>query len=213
MYKDMKIVMLGIIGAGKGTQAVMLSEYLNIPHISTGDIFREAAEKGTELGIKARKIMKAGGLVSDDIVIGIVQNRISQKDVEKGFILDGFPRTISQAEELDKIEDLDQVIYITIPEEEVIKRLTSRCSCEECGKPYNSCLDNIKEGDDCRECGGRVFKREDDSEDTIRIRINNYIEQTKPLIDYYRDSNILKEVDGTKNISEVFEVIKQVIAE
>jgi adenylate kinase len=205
----MKLVMLGIVGAGKGTQAVRLAEFVNVPHISTGDIFRDAVEKGTELGLKAKQIMNEGGLVPDELVLGIVQERLSQADVAGGYILDGFPRTINQAEEFDKIESLDNVIYITIPEEEVIKRLTGRRNCEKCNAQYNTYLDNID--DTCKKCGGKIVKRDDDNEETIKVRIVNYINQTQPLIDYYKQKNILIEIDGTKSIDEVFENVKQSI--
>lgn len=205
----MKIVMLGILGAGKGTQAEKLSQYLNIPHISTGDIFRDAVEKDTELGVKAKKIMKEGKLVSDEVVSGIVKDRINQPDTGNGYILDGFPRTISQAQEFDKIENLDIVFYITIPEEEVLIRLKGRRVCENCNTQYNTHLDDI--GDICRKCGGRIIKREDDNEDTIKVRVENYINQTKPLIDYYRNKSILREIDGTSSINEVFESIRTLV--
>ena len=203
-----KLVMLGIIGAGKGTQAEKLSRYLSIPHISTGDIFRSAVEKGSELGLKAQKIMKEGKLVPDDIVLGIVKERIIQPDVENGYILDGFPRTLKQAEEFDEIENLDMVLYITIPQEEVLKRLMGRRICESCNAQYSIYFNKT---DVCEKCGGKIVKREDDNEETIKVRIENYMNQTKPLITYYKSKCILREIDGTGDIDKIFKAITDVI--
>ncbi|MGM0441120.1 MAG: adenylate kinase [Elusimicrobiota bacterium] len=204
-----KIVMLGIVGAGKGTQAKRLSRYLDIPHISTGEIFREAVKKKTPLGLKAKSIMEAGDLVPDDIVIGIVEERLKEDDAQDGYILDGFPRTITQAKEFDKLEDLDRVFYITIPEEESVKRLKGRRICSKCKKEYNIYLAD----DDTEECpcGGKLIQREDDKEETVKIRIDNYIEQTEPLIEYYRKNNLLVEIDGDQEIDEVFSNIKETL--
>lgn len=204
-----KIVMLGIVGAGKGTQAKKLSKYLDIPHISTGEIFREAVKKETPLGLKAKSIMESGDLVPDDIVIGIVEDRLKEPDARDGYILDGFPRTINQAKEFDKLEDLDRVFYITIPEEESIRRLKGRRICRDCKKEYNVYLeDNYT--DTC-ECGGNLVQREDDKEDTVKVRIKNYIEQTEPLIEYYKNNGILVEIDGDRKIDEVFAGIKKTL--
>lgn len=206
----MKIVMLGIMGAGKGTQAKNLSGYLKVPHISTGEIFRIAVEEKTELGLKAQEIMKKGEYVPDDIVTGIVKQRISRDDVDNGYILDGFPRTINQAEELSKIDDLDHVFYITIPDEEVLRRLMGRRSCEVCNAQYNIHLD--ESGPTCKKCGGKIIMREDDNEETIKIRLKNYLDQTEPLIDYYRKKNILDEIDGNRSIEEVFNSLKELVS-
>ena len=162
--------MLGIVGAGKGTQARKLAEYLSVPHISTGDIFRNAVNEKTQIGLKAREIMKNGGLVPDEIVLEIVKDRIKRPDTENGYILDGFPRTIKQAVEFDKEEDIKRVFYIALPEDEVIRRLNNRRICTECKTEHS-----IAEGNDnfCKKCGSRLIRREDDKESTIRTRIKN----------------------------------------
>lgn len=205
----MKIVMLGMIGAGKGTQAKKISQYLNIPHISTGDIFRVASRSKTELGLKAEKIMKAGLLVSDDVVLGIVKERINQPDTDNGYILDGFPRTLNQAVDFEKIEDLNIVFYITVLENEVLRRLKGRRVCKFCNKEHNVYLD--EDVAKCTECGERLIQRTDDKDETVKVRIKNYILQTKPLIDYYRKKSILKRIDGNQDIKKVFEGIREFI--
>lgn len=201
--------MLGMVGAGKGTQARKLSEYLKLPHISTGDIFRDAAEKKTPLGLQARQIMIDGGLVPDEIVLGIVRQRLGQNDACNGYILDGFPRTLNQAWEFEKTEKLDLVFYIDVPEEEVVQRLKGRRVCENCKAQYNVYLnpDLVK----CIECGGKLKQREDDREETVRVRIKNYIRQTEPLISYYKEAGILKTINGKQDISGVFEEIKNFV--
>jgi len=201
-----RFVMLGIPGAGKGTQAKKLSEQLGIIHVSTGDIFRDAVKDGSELGKKAGRIMASGKLVPDDIVIAIVRERLSKKDASGGYILDGFPRTLNQAREFDKIVDLDAVVYITLEPGEAVSRLKGRRSCGCCGGQFNVYLDNI-ETDECPECSESLIQREDDTEETVKVRINTYIEQTSPLIDYYSRKGLLKEVNGNQSILNVYKDI------
>jgi len=205
-----KIVMLGLPGAGKGTQAEKLSQYLGVPHISTGDIFRDAARRETSLGLKAKEIMKEGGLVSDDTVLGIVKDRLNQPDTENGYILDGFPRTLNQAKEFDKFEKPDVVLYVELPADEAVNRLKGRRVCSKCRAQYNIYLDD-KGLEKCRKCGGELIQREDDREETVKIRIDNYRNQTDPLVDYYRQKGILKTIDGDQKIESVFESVKSVL--
>ena len=201
-------VMLGIPGAGKGTQATRLSRDLGIPHISTGDIFREAARSGSELGRQASQIMSEGKLVPDDIVIGIVRERLSQPDTEKGYILDGFPRTINQAREFSRVQELDAVIYVALPSEEAVNRLKGRRSCSSCGSQFNVYLDSL-EDETCPKCGGRLIQRDDDREETVKVRISTYTGQTEPLINYYSEKSLLREVDGSQSIDEVYTDIRR----
>ena len=208
MNKGRKIVMLGIIGAGKGTQSKMIARYCGIPHISTGDIFREAVKNDDELGRKTRQIMKDGGLVPDSIVIDIVKNRLQQPDTENGYILDGFPRTTNQAAEFSKVETLDIVFYISLEEEEVLKRLRGRRICAACKAEQNIYLDKGSR-DKCRKCGGTLIQREDDKEETIKVRIKTYLEQTQPLIEYYMGKELLVEINGNQDIDAVFGDIKK----
>jgi adenylate kinase len=206
MMPDNRYVMLGIMGAGKGTQAKKLAGFLEIVHISTGDIFRDAVEKKTELGLKAREIMNEGRLVPDEVVVQIVKERVEEPDTGSGFILDGFPRTLNQAEKFNTCGNIDKVFYITIDEDEVLKRLMGRRVCESCNKDYNVYLEDVPE--QCAECSGDIIIREDDNEATIRKRIANYFENTKPLVDYYGGKDILIEIDGMKDVNAVFESIK-----
>ncbi|MBN2407958.1 MAG: adenylate kinase [Elusimicrobia bacterium] len=204
----MKIVMLGIIGAGKGTQSKMIARHCGIPHISTGDIFREAVKNEDDLGRKTREIMKSGGLVPDSIVIDIVRKRLQKPDAQKGYILDGFPRTTNQAVEFGKGESVSIVFYISLKEDEVLRRLKGRRICAACKAEQNIYLDKDAR-DTCRKCGGRLIQREDDTEETIRVRIKTYLEQTQPLIEYYREKGLLSEIDGSQDIDAVFADIKK----
>lgn len=198
-----KIVMLGIPGAGKGTQAKKLSGEFNIIHISTGDIFRDSVKDGSELGKKAKKIMVSGGLLPDDIVLAIVKERLHKEDATSGYILDGFPRTLPQARQFDRIEKLDNVIYITLAPEEAVSRLKGRRSCSSCQGQFNVYLNRI-EAESCPECYQELIQREDDKDETVEVRINTYIDQTAPLIDYYARKGILKKIDGNRSIEEVY---------
>jgi len=205
----LRLVIFGPPGAGKGTQAKMLSERLGIPHIATGDMFREAVKAGTELGRLAKQYMDRGELVPDNIVIGLVEERLRQPDCSKGFILDGFPRTVKQAEALDDVLaklgiGLDAVINLEVGEDEVIKRLSLRRTCKKCGAVYHLIFNPPREDERCDRCGGPLYQRDDDKEETVRNRLKVYRQQTKPLLDYYRQRGLLRDVDGEKPIDEVF---------
>ncbi|MCR5608161.1 MAG: adenylate kinase [Lachnospiraceae bacterium] len=214
----MKIIMLGAPGAGKGTQAKKIAEKYSIPHISTGDIFRANIKNGTELGKKAKTYMDQGLLVPDELVVDLVIDRFAQDDCANGYVLDGFPRTIPQAEALDaalaKInEKIDYAINVEVPDENIIKRMSGRRACVSCGATYH--LEHIppkKEGI-CDTCGAELILRDDDKPETVQKRLNVYHEQTQPLIDYYTSKNVLKEVDGTVDMAEVFAAIVKVLGE
>ncbi len=212
----MNIIMLGPPGAGKGTQAKMLVEGLGIPQISTGDMLRAAVKDGTELGKKAKEYMDAGKLVPDEVVIGIVKERLAQPDCEKGFILDGFPRTIPQAEALDRVLEelgkrIDYVINVAVPNEELITRLTGRRTCRQCGAMYHVVFNPPREEGRCDKCGGELYQRDDDKEETIRQRLEVYEAQTAPLIEYYERKGVLYNVDGTGAIEEIFQSVLEVL--
>lgn len=206
----MKLILLGPPGAGKGTQAKMLTEKFTIPQISTGDILRAAVKDGTEMGKKAKEYMDAGGLVPDEVVVGIVRDRLQESDCNNGFILDGFPRTVAQADALqvslvDMGKDLDSVISIDVDAEALVERLTGRRTCKDCGRGYHITFDPSKEEGKCDACGGTLFQRDDDQEETIRKRLQVYADQTSPLISYYKDAGLLMELDGMQPIAEVQE--------
>ncbi len=212
----MNVILLGPPGGGKGTQAKRIVEKYGIPHIATGDILRDAVAKGTELGKKAKEYMDRGELVPDEIVIGIVKERLKQPDCEKGFLLDGFPRTIKQAEALDEMlkelgKKIDAVIYIDVPEEEVVKRIAYRRVCRNCGAVYNLIYSPPKEDNKCDKCGGELYQRDDDREEVVRQRFKVYMENTAPLIEYYERRGILYRVDGTKSIDEVWQQIDGIL--
>lgn len=205
----MRIIIFGPPGAGKGTQAKMLAERLGIPHIATGDMLREAVKAGTELGKLAKQYMDRGELVPDDIVVGIVEERLSQPDCSKGFILDGFPRTIKQAEALDSVlarlkMRVDVVINLEVGEDEIVKRLSLRRTCRNCGAVYHLVFNPPKEDEKCDKCGGPLYQRDDDREETVRNRLRVYRQQTEPLLNYYRQRGLLKDIDGEGSINEVF---------
>jgi len=205
----MNLILLGPPGAGKGTQAKFVSEKYKIPHISTGDMFRETAQSGSELGRKLQEFMTSGKLVTDEIVIGVVETRLAKQDTAKGFLLDGFPRTVSQAQSLDRIlsdknHKIDAVLSITLADEEVIKRLSSRRVCVACGASYNTITQPPRADNICDKCKGKVIQRQDDNAQTIRQRLKVYNEQTSPLIEYYTKEGILKVVDGSGSVEAVF---------
>lgn len=206
----MRLILLGPPGAGKGTQAVMIAEKLNIPHISTGDIFRNNIKMGTELGKKAKEFIDKGMLVPDEVTIGIVKDRLQQDDCRKGFILDGFPRTIPQAEYLEEALNnmnmpLDYAVDIEVPDEDIVKRLSGRRVCTKCGSTYHMAYNPPKQSGVCDKCGETVIQREDDKEETIVNRLKTYHEQTEPLIDFYEKRDKLLKVDGRGTIEETFE--------
>jgi adenylate kinase len=209
-----RVVLLGAPGAGKGTQAKMLIDRFKIPQISTGDILRKAVADGTPLGREAKAVMDSGGLVSDKIVLGLVEERLKQPDCANGFILDGFPRNTAQAEALDKLLagvqiPLTVALAVDVEKGELLKRLTGRRTCKACQQMYNVHFTPPKKEGVCDKCGGGLFQRDDDKEETIRKRLEVYDTQTAPLIDYYRRKNIMKTVMGVGSIDDIF---KKVVA-
>ena len=205
----MKIIMLGAPGAGKGTQAKRIAKKYNIPHISTGDIFRANIKEGTELGKRAKEYMDKGELVPDDITIGMLLDRIHKSDCKDGFVLDGFPRTIPQAksltEALSKLnEKIDYAINIDVPDDSIITRMSGRRACLSCGSTYHIKYSAPKKENICDNCGSELVIRDDDKPETVKKRLDVYHKQTQPLIDYYDNENILANVDGTKDMEEVF---------
>lgn len=212
----MRIVLLGAPGAGKGTQAKMLIEKYRIPQISTGDILRKAVADGTPLGKEAKAIMERGELVPDKIVLGLVEERLKQDDCKNGFILDGFPRNTAQAEALDKLLNdlnmpLDSALSVDVPKEDLMKRLTGRRTCKNCQQMYNIYYSPPKKEGVCDKCGGELFQRDDDKEETIKKRLDVYEAQTAPLIDYYKKKGILKTVEGVGSIDEIFKKVCSVL--
>jgi len=198
---------MGPPGSGKGTQAAFISKEMDIPHISTGDMFRKAIRDNTELGVKAKEYMDAGKLVPDEVTIGIVRERLQEPDCKKGFLLDGFPRTVAQAEALDEIlasldMQLDAVIDIQVPREELLKRLTGRRMCK-CGASYHITFSPPLQDGKCDKCGGDLYQRQDDTEETINNRLDVYNEQTKPLIEFYAKQGLLKNINGNQEIELV----------
>ncbi len=212
----MNIIFLGPPGAGKGTQAKVLIEKFNIPQISTGDMLRENVAKGTELGMKAKEYMEKGQLVPDEIILSMVKERLSQPDAQKGFILDGFPRTVAQAEALDKIleemgKKIEYVLALIVPDEELVIRLTGRRTCKKCGMMYHIKFKPPKEEGKCDVCGGELYQRPDDNEETVRNRLKVYHEATAPLLDYYKKKEVLFEVDGSKTIEEITQQLLKIL--
>lgn len=204
----MKLILLGPPGAGKGTQAKMLTEYFDIPQISTGDILRSAVKDGTPMGLRAKDCMVSGLLVPDEIVVGIVRERLQQTDCLSGFILDGFPRTVPQADALRETltgldKELDAVVSLTVNTEALVGRLTGRRTCRDCGRGYHVVFDPSRLESRCDVCGGELYQREDDREETIRKRLSIYTEQTAPLEAYYAKAGLLVSVDGMQEISVV----------
>ena len=212
----MKIIMLGAPGAGKGTQAKMIADKYGVPHISTGDIFRANIKNGTELGMEAKKYMDQGLLVPDELTVRILLDRVAQDDCKNGYVLDGFPRTIPQAEVLDseltKLGDhIDYAINVDVPDENIVKRMSGRRACLTCGATYH--IEHVppkKEGI-CDVCGSELVLRDDDKPETAKHRLNVYHEQTQPLIDFYTEKGVLKTVDGTVPMEEVFAAITAIL--
>ena len=210
----MRLLIMGRPGAGKGTQAVNIREFYEIPHISTGDMFREAIKEGTKLGLLAKSYMDQGGLVPDDVTIGIVKERLLKDDAKKGFLLDGFPRTILQAEALDSFLNeqgikLDAVLNVDVPAEKLIRRMVGRRVCKTCGATYHVEFNPPKKDGICDNCGATLIQRADDTEATAKNRLEVYDRNTAPLLEYYEKQNILKVVNGDKPLDEVFESIKE----
>ena len=212
----MKIIMLGAPGAGKGTQAKMIADKYGVPHISTGDIFRANIKNGTELGMEAKKYMDQGLLVPDELTVRILLDRVAQDDCKNGYVLDGFPRTIPQAEVLDseltKLGDhIDYAINVDVPDENIVKRMSGRRACLTCGATYH--IEHVppkKEGI-CDVCGSELVLRDDDKPETVKNRLNVYQEKTQPLIDFYTEKGVLKTVDGTVPMEEVFAAITAIL--
>jgi adenylate kinase len=212
----MNIILLGPPGAGKGTQAKRMIERYGIPQISTGDMLRAALKEGTPLGLEAKKFMDQGQLVPDSVVIGLVKERIQKDDCKKGYMLDGFPRNVSQAEALDKmlselVQKVDDVISIEVPSSELVGRLTGRRTCRNCGSGFHVMFDPPKKDGVCDKCSGELYQRDDDNETTVKSRLDVYDKQTKPLIDYYLKQTKLRAIPGVGAMEEIFGRITAVL--
>ncbi|MBC1753697.1 adenylate kinase [Listeria seeligeri] len=213
----MKLVLMGLPGAGKGTQAEQIVEKYNIPHISTGDMFRAAMKNNTELGKKAKSFMDNGDLVPDEITNGIVRERLAEDDAKNGFLLDGFPRTVEQAKELENIlsdlgTELDAVINIDVEKDVLMKRLTGRWICRTCGKTYHEIYNPPKVAGKCDLDGGELYQREDDKKETVENRLNVNMKQTKPLLDFYSEKGKLHSINGEQDIKDVFVDVEKILA-
>jgi len=212
----MNIILIGPPGAGKGTQATRMIERLQVPQISTGDMFRAAVKEGTPMGKKAKEYMDKGALVPDDVVIGVVNERFGKPDCKKGFILDGFPRTLDQAKALDELlknlsTKLDHVVVIEVPDDYLVERLTGRRTCKGCNYMHHVKFDPPKKAGVCDKCGAELYQRDDDKEETIRQRLTNYHNQTSPLIEYYGKQNIVRMINGTSSMQQVQDAVKAAI--
>ena len=212
----MNIILLGPPGAGKGTQAKRLMERYSIPQISTGDMLREALKEGTPLGLEAKKFMEAGALVPDSVVVGLVKERVQKKDAAKGYMLDGFPRNVSQAETLDKMlselgQKIDHVVSVEVPSSELVGRLTGRRTCKGCGAGFHVMFDPPKKDGVCDKCGGELYQRADDNEKTVMSRLDVYEAQTKPLIEYYEKQAKLRRIDGVGSMGDILGRIQAVL--
>jgi adenylate kinase len=212
----MKIVMLGAPGAGKGTQAIKIADKYGIPHISTGDIFRANIKGGTELGMKAKSYMDKGQLVPEEVTIGMLLDRIAEDDCKDGYVLDGFPRTIPQAESLtkalaDKGDKIDFALDINVPDEAILTRMSGRRACPKCGATYHIVYAAPQKENICDKCGSELIIRSDDKPETVQDRLNVYHKQTEPLISYYKNEGVFCEVDGTKELQEVFNDVVKVL--
>lgn len=212
----MNIVFMGLPGAGKGTQAERIVATFGIPHISTGDMFRQAVREGTPLGLKAKEYMDKGLLVPDEVTVGIVRERLSQGDCAKGFLLDGFPRTVPQAEALDATlaemgRRLDHVIYLDVRKETLLARLTGRRICRKCGATYHVDFNPPRQEGVCDKCGGKLYQRDDDKEETVATRLEVNLTQTEPLLAYYEEKGLLRRVNGEQEIDAVFADIARIL--
>lgn len=214
----MNLILMGLPGAGKGTQAEKIVEKYDIPHISTGDMFRAAIKDGTELGLKAKSFMDQGQLVPDEVTIGIVRERLAKDDCQNGFLLDGFPRTVAQAEALEETlklmnRKLDFVLNIHVDQQLLIDRLTGRRICKECGATYHLIFNPPAEEGICSKCGGELYQRADDNEETVANRLEVNIKQTQPLLDFYNNLGYVKTIEGDQEISKVFVDIDNLLKE
>ena len=206
----MNLIFLGPPGAGKGTQAVMISEKYKIPHISTGNILRAALAKGTQMGIAAKKHIDAGNLVPDEVVIEIVKDRLEEDDCKEGYLLDGFPRTLVQAQKLSEFALIDLAILVDVDDKTLVRRLSNRRTCVDCAAAYD--VSKVPDGK-CLACGGKMIQRTDDSKETVKNRLKVYYKLTSPLIDYYEDCGLLCKVDGRGDIDTIFDVLCDILGE
>ncbi|RZN68723.1 MAG: adenylate kinase [Candidatus Methanolliviera hydrocarbonicum] len=212
----MNIILLGPPGSGKGTQAKLIEERYGIPQISTGDMLRKAVEDKTELGIRAKHYMDSGALVPDELVIMITEERLKAEDCRDGFILDGFPRTVPQAEALDEVlnkmnEKIDNALNIEVKEDDIIRRMSGRRICKGCGASYHIIFNPPNEENICDLCGGELYQRDDDREETVRNRLKVYKDQTEPLTNYYREMGVLSSIDGGRKIEEISQLIEEIL--
>ncbi len=212
----MRLIFLGPPGAGKGTQAQRLAEYYSLVKISTGDILREAVSRKTPLGLQAKSFMDKGGLVPDDVVIGLIRERLKDSDCDSGYVLDGFPRTLPQAQALSKILEeqktpIDRVISFDVPEGDLVRRLTGRRSCGNCKRVYHLDFNSPKQANRCDVCGGGLIQREDDREETVRNRLKVYEKETAPLLKYYSEKKILSRIEGGGSIDAVFDSLQEIL--
>ncbi|MDQ0163591.1 adenylate kinase [Aeribacillus alveayuensis] len=212
----MNLILMGLPGAGKGTQAEKIVEQYHVPHISTGDMFRAAMKEGTELGLKAKSFIDKGELVPDEVTIGIVRERLGKNDCEKGFLLDGFPRTVAQAEALEDIlkelnKNIDYVININVDQNILMERLTGRRICKNCGATYHLIFNPPSQNNTCDKCGGELYQRADDNEETVANRLEVNLKQTKPLLDFYEQKGYLRNINGQQPIDKVFEDISELL--
>ena len=208
----MKLILLGAPGAGKGTQGEFIADKLGIPTLSTGNILREAVKNGTPVGLEAKSYMDAGGLVPDEVIIGVIKERLEQPDAQKGFILDGVPRTLAQAEALEKMGvAIDMVLNIEVADENIVERLSGRRVCEECGASYHTVFKPSKVPEVCDRCGGKLIIRKDDQPETVMARLKTYHELTEPLVDFYRTRDKLVDIEGSYSVEKTRERISQLL--
>ena len=213
---SLRVIFLGPPGAGKGTQADALAREWKVPHVATGDMLREAAARGTRLGVEAKRYMDTGALVPDDVVIGLVDERLGEGDAKSGAVLDGFPRTVAQAEALDRLlaarsAQIDRVVYFDVPRAELLRRLTGRRVCRKCGATYHMVSAPPRAAGVCDRCGGELYQREDDAETAVAKRLDVYATQTAPLLDYYRGRGILSDVRGEGAVADISAAIRKAI--
>lgn len=213
----MNLVLMGLPGAGKGTQAEKIVEHYDIPHISTGDMFRAAIKEGTQLGLKAKSFMDQGNLVPDEVTIGIVRERLNKQDCENGFLLDGFPRTVAQAEALETItkelnKQIDYVINIDVDQSILMERLTGRRICKDCGATYHLVFNPPAKEGVCDKCGGELYQRADDNAETVSTRLSVNVKQSQPLLDFYQEKGYLRNINANQDINIVFEYVRQLLA-